>query len=131
MSPALHRHLAPSVSPLFSLLQTTLGCCLWHTLCRQSKLPWPGYTLTLAFSLQVRKPDRRRWCTERLLNFRSLKKAVDIRKQLAEHLKQLKVRLAHLVSVFPVSEAVAPFVDMHSLLSPAMWTAGANGQLRL
>lgn len=41
--------------------------------------------------VQVRKPDRRRWCAERMLNFRSLKKAVDIRAQLAQHLKQLKV----------------------------------------
>ena len=41
--------------------------------------------------VQVRKPDKRRWCTERMLNFRSLKKAVDIRAQLAQHLKQLKV----------------------------------------
>ena len=37
------------------------------------------------------KADRRRWCSERMLNFRSLKKAVDIRAQLAQHLKQLKV----------------------------------------
>ena len=46
------------------------------------------------------KHDRRRWCTERALNFRSLKKAVDIRAQLAEHMKQLKVCLGPMFLYF-------------------------------
>lgn len=42
----------------------------------------------------MKKNERGRWCGERLLNVRSMRKALEIRSQLREHLLSLKVRFA-------------------------------------
>jgi hypothetical protein len=43
--------------------------------------------------MQVKKAERRRWCSDHLLNARSLVKAVDIVRQLRQHLSALKMPL--------------------------------------
>lgn len=47
--------------------------------------------LDRAYGGQVKKNERGRWCADRLLNARSMRKALEIRSQLREHLLSLKV----------------------------------------
>ncbi|CAL5223385.1 g5893 [Coccomyxa viridis] len=81
--------------------------------------------------LEVRKPDRRRWCAERMLNFRSLKKAVDIRAQLAQHLKQLKVPMVSCGSdTAPIQRALLSglFINAAILLPDNTYRLQASSQ---
>ena len=83
----------------------TVFCKHLNTLRTPSQMQQQEYKRCHDGLVQVRKHDRRQWCAERMLNFRSLKKAVDIRAQLAQHLKQLKV-CSHFAWLLPAARAL-------------------------
>ncbi|BDA45577.1 ATP-dependent RNA helicase DHX8 [Coccomyxa sp. Obi] len=82
--------------------------------------------------MKVKKSERGRWCGERLLNARSLRKALDIRGQLREDLLSLKVALKSCGDdLDPLRRAVLSGLFMHAaiLLPDNTYKVIASGQI--
>ncbi|CAL8470833.1 g10375 [Coccomyxa elongata] len=82
--------------------------------------------------MKVTKSERGRWCEERLLNARSLRKALEIRGQLREHLLSLKVALKSCGDdLEPLRRAILSGLFMHAaiLLPDNTYKVIASGQI--
>ncbi|KAK9904219.1 hypothetical protein WJX75_007114 [Coccomyxa subellipsoidea] len=82
--------------------------------------------------VKVKKNERGRWCGERLLNVRSMRKALEIRSQLREHLLSLKVPLKSCENdLDPLRRAILSGLFMHAaiLLPNNTYKVIASGQI--